>query len=441
VAQTSIPHRAIWSFTWPATLSNLSIPLLSLVDTAILGHLDNATHLSAVAVGGTVITLLYWAFSFLRMGTTSLSARSFGAGRPNDSIDLLLRSLGLAAVIGLVLASLGQTLLWPLVSWVGELNEVAVPAYNYSAIRLYSAPATLMTYALVGWFLGQQRPRISLVILLVTNLSNIVLDYIFIVLWGLNSEGAAWASLAAEYLGWITGMACLLRNGELAKLKQRFAVLFDPAPYRQLIKLNQHLFVRTLALQLCFVFFTAQSARQGELVLAANTILINLLLTTAYGLDGVAHAAEALVGKAIGAGRLEDFKATCRGCTLWSMFIAASFSMFFLVSASWLPGTFTDLPQVLDIISQYYPWLVALPLLSVWCYLLDGIFIGAGKTADMQRFMLLASFGVFLPAWWLGQDLGNHGLWLAFCLWNLSRGLGLGLRFYQINMNHRWLMN
>ncbi|MFT6309837.1 MAG: MATE family multidrug resistance protein [Porticoccus sp.] len=432
-------HQDIWSFTWPMVLTNLSIPLLGLVDTAILGHLGDARYLGAVAIGGSVIGLVYWAFSFLRMGTTSLSAQAFGAGQQDKAINILLRAISIGLMIGLAITVLFPPFVPHMVNLVGYNPESMALASSYINIRLLSAPAALITYAIVGWFLGQQKPKIPLIILVGTNFTNIILDWLFIIVLELHSDGAAIASVIAEYLGLVLGIGCLLYFNPKIFSFWRDAGLNKFAAYQELINVNRHLFVRTVVLLLAFMFFTAQGARQGDDVLAANAILMNLLLAVAFGLDGVAHAAEALIGKAVGGRKLDVFYATCQGCFQWSLVIACFITALFLIGETALQNLFTDIAAVKNIVGEYYIWLLMLPLVSVWSYLLDGIFVGAGKSKAMRDSMLLASIFVYAPVWYFTRELGNHGLWLAFVAWNLARSVSMGWLFYRFSRNREWI--
>ncbi len=433
------PHRQVLAMAWPMILANISVPLLGLVDTALLGHLEDARYLGAVAVGTALLSFLYWGFGFLRMGTTGASAQALGGDDAAEPARVLLQSaiLGLAIAAGLWLASavllpLGLALMEP----PPASRELAL---TYLQIRLCSAPAVLFNYAVTGWLIGQQRPRWPLLIAVVTNGLNIVLDWLFIWVLGMNSDGAAIASVISEYAG--AGLALLAVRAPLSAAPlsaDRLRALWRDARYRRFLADNAGLFVRTAALLFAFAFFTAQGARLGPTVLAANAILLNLMLLAAYGLDGFAHAAEALVGEAVGRRDLRRFKRMCWHCLQWSLVTAALMTAVFWLGRDSILALMTDLAAVRTVADAHYPWLLALPLVAVWSYLLDGIFIGAMQTRWMQHSMLLSVFGVYLPLWYLGQGWGNHGLWLAFTAFNLARGLSLGAAFYYLSRGQRW---
>lgn len=436
-------HRDIWQLAWPMMLSNLSIPLLGAVDTAILGHLPSPMFLGAVTVGASLLSLLFWSFGFLRMGTTSVAARAEGADDREGLHRVLVQSLALALLLALTLMVIGPWLLPIALEWMGPSPEVQALALDYARIRLWGAPASLMNFALVGWFIGRQDTRRPLAILFTTNGLNIVLDALLILGFGLNSEGAAWASVLAEYGGLTLGLWLMARTlRRLDRGRVRLPLLTEVTRWRaygRLMRVNRHLFVRTLCLLSVFVFFAAQGARMGDQILAANAILLQFLLLTSYALDGFAHAAEALTGRAIGAGRISDFHLATRRSSLWALGCSLLISAVFVLGAPWWPRVFTSLPEVLEIVRTHYVWICVIPLIGVWGYQLDGIFLGSGHTAAMQYTVLIAAGACFLPLWWWLQPLGNQGLWLAFVAFNGARGVLLGGVYYHLTRREQWL--
>lgn len=437
----SIParHRSIWRLAWPMILSNSTVPLLGIVDTAILGHLNSSIYLGAVAVGSSIMTFMLWAFGFLRMGTTSFSARAYGQKDGHLIRLIFAQATLLAASIGVLLLLIVPWLLPFALDWMQPEPAVREWAERYCRIRLFSAPAALMTYACIGWFIGQQDTRSPLLILVVANALNIGLDWLFIMHWDYKSVGAAWATVCAEYLALLLGLWMIRRRLQRTAGSMPWIQLKQWWRYADMIRVNRHLFVRTLSLLLVMTFFTAQGAQTNNTILAANAILLQLLLLTSHGLDGFAHAAEALVGKAIGARRLQSFYQTCRDTSIWALVTALAFSAVFFLAAQPIAHIFTALPEVISATLEYMPWLWLMPLLAVWSYQLDGIFIGTGQTQAMQYSMIIAAFGVFFPLWWLTQPLGNHGLWLSFSVFNISRALLLGGIFWRYSSQKVWL--
>lgn len=431
-------NRKIWLLSWPMILSNISVPLLGLVDTAILGHLDNSAYLAAVAVSSTILSFLYWGCGFLRMGTTGLTAKAFGA-KDHPLIRLILaQSISLGLLLALAIIALSGHLIGFGLWLIGPPEQTRELALAYSEIRIYSAPAVLINFAIIGWFIGRQNTKPALWLALFTNLSNILFDFIFIIGLDMKSEGAALATVLAEYLGLILALRLLVR--ELGQLPGEFdwpqlAVL---SQYKDLLSINRYIFFRTITLLICFGFFTAQGASFGNTILAANAILLNLLLITSHGLDGFAHAAEALVGETVGQQDSEQLKRVLIACGYWSLYTAIAFTLAFAVFEPVIIELYTSIIELQDSVAEYYGWLLVLPIISVWSYLFDGVFIGALKGRAMQNTMLFSALVIFLPIWYLTQAMGNHGLWLAFIAFNAARGLSQACCVLYYNYYQRW---
>ncbi len=419
-------------------LSNISIPLLGIVDTAILGHLDTPQYLGAAAVGGNIMSLVLWTFAFLRMGSTALVAQHYGADDRAKIQLTVVRALALAGLISVVLVTARSPLIGTALHLIDASTQVDPLARSYSEIRFYSVPAVLFTYCLTGWLIASQATRAVMLIVITTNVLNIALDYLFIVGYGWNSDGAALATVVAEYVGCAIALSLLWRRYR-GRWQVSFAALRDSAALSGLLRINVDLMLRTLCLLLCFLFFTAQGARAGDTLLAANTILLQLLMLSSFALDGFAHACESLCGYELGAKRLRHFYATVRACLLWSVYSAVALSLaFFLLQEPIIEG-FTDIDVVRVELVRFFPWLIALPLIAVWSYLFDGVFIGAAKTRAMRDSMIVSAVLIYLPVWYVTQALGNHGLWLAFTLLMAARGATLAAVYWFYSRRHRWL--
>ncbi len=406
-------------------LSNISVPLLGMVDTGVTGHLEDAVYLGAVAIGSTIFGFLYAGFNFLRMGTTGITAQRSGA---NDG-DGVKVALGQALVVSLAIAAMLMLLQLPIailsMKLLGPASDIAAYARQYFSIRIWSAPATLANYVLIGWFIGLQNARIPLYIVLTINLTNIVLDLVFVLGLGMKVDGVAAASVIAEFTGLAVGGSYVVSYLKRHSGRMLISHLTTLKEYTAFFAVNANLLVRTMALMFTFAFITAAGARLGGVILAANAVLINMLHLMSFALDGFAHAAEALVGKAVGA---RDPRALRRAVTLalrWSLYVSVLFSLFFLVGGQPLVKLLTDLPEVIDVANAYLPWLVALPMVAVWSYLYDGVFVGATRAREMRDIMLVSSFLVFVPSWYVFSFMGNHGLWLSLSLFLASRGIGM----------------
>ena len=353
------------------------------------------------------------------MGTTSLTAQALGANQRGEPEEIFWRSCRLALCLSLILYLLQQFLLPFCIQLMAPDNSVTQLALEYCRIRVLAAPAALINYVLIGWLIGCQDTRTPLLLMLVLNLSNIVLDMFLVWHLGWGSAGAAWASFCAEVITCCLGLAIIFRRIQGVSWGS-FLRLGGWYQYRELLVVNGHLFIRTAVLLLVLLFFNAQSARLGESFLAANAILMQLVAIISYGLDGFAHAAEALVGRATGARNVREFKQACWITFLWALVTAVFISTVFWLLGPQIVGLFTDIESVEAIATNQIQWLPLLPLLFLAGYHLDGIFLGWGRAHIMQATMLMSALFVFLPVWWLGS--GNAALWSAFTLFNVSRG-------------------
>ena len=421
--------RDVWRIAAPMILSNISVPLLGMVDTGVVGHLDSAVYLGAVAVGGTIFSFLYTGVNFLRMGTTGIAAQRFGA----DDFDGLRVSLGQALVVAQLIAMTVILLQWPVgqvaMKLLGAEATLREHALEYFFIRIWSAPGTLANFVMIGWFLGLQNARVPLIIFLTINLTNIALDLLFVIVLGMKVDGVALASVVAEYTG--LAVALYFAARELRKHGGHWPMekFVNFREYAAFFSINANLFVRTMALIFTIAFVTAQGTRMGGLILAANAILMQLQNLTAFGLDGLAHAAEALVGKAVGQQRRDALERSVKLCLKWSLLFAVGFSAVYFILGPQIINVLTDLPAVRETALRYLPWMIASPLVSVWSFLYDGVYVGATRAREMRNIMVFSAFAVFIPAWFVLQPLGNDGLWLAFLLFLASRGIGMHIGY------------
>ncbi len=422
-------HQQVWSLAWPMILSNITVPLLGLVDTAVIGHLPDPKYLGAVAVGAMIFSILYWSFGFLRMGTTGLTAQALGSNNYHQSRLLLAQSLVLAGIIGLLIVLFQSPLIETALTLVGAEPEVTTEANLYSDIRVFGAPAVLANYALLGWFLGNQNTRIPLLLLVVTNLLNMILDLVAVYGLGMQAEGVALATVLSEYASLLLGTVLMLRMLAKQPGKLHWEQLKSVSNYYHLINVNRYLFVRTLILLLTLAFFTSQGAQQGTTILSANAVLLNFYMIISNGLDGFAHAAESLSGKFYGAKDQQGFHRTISATLFWSLISALLFTLFFWLGGEWIISLLTSITAVREAAADYLPWIIFLPLIAVWSFLTDGIFVGTTQVKAMQNTMLISVFLVFVPVWYLSQPLGNNGLWLAFISLFAARGVTGGYVF------------
>lgn len=420
----SSSDKALWRLALPMILSNITVPLLGVVDTAVIGHLDSPIYLGGVAVGTTATSFIFMLLLFLRMSTTGLTAQAFGAGDKTALARALTQPLLIALVAGVLFILLRTPVSNLAAALMGGSLAIQQQAQLFIQIRWLSAPATLANLVILGWLLGVQYARAPVVLLVVGNLVNILLDLLFVLglHWGV--EGAAAATALAEYATlavglWMVARVLKLRGIDFSTLKQSWRG--DAA---RLFRLNRDIMLRSFLLQICFASLTILGARIGPDVVAVNAVLLMFLTFTAYALDGFAYAVEACSGEAVGAKDrsrlLLIWHAACRQAGLVALVFAAIYALFGVHIVALL----TSLEELRQVADRYLMWQVVMPLVGVWCYLLDGMFIGATRGREMRNSMALAALGYGLSLLTLPW-LGNHGLWLAVTVFLAMRGLTL----------------
>jgi MATE family multidrug resistance protein len=430
-------HRQVWRLAAPMILCNLSVPLVALVDSAVVGHLPHAHQLGAVALGSTLYVLIVGTLGFLRMGTTGFTAQASGRGDGGALRQVLLQGLLLALALAVLCGLLAVPLTGLAVQLMNPSPALQQLTGDFLLVRLLGLPAALANYALVGWFLGNHNARAPLTMMLSTNLCNIALSLWFVLglKWGV--VGAAQAAVLAEWSGALLGL--WLTRGPLRRYAGRvnWPALGRWSSWRPLLAVNRDIFLRSLALQGVFLLVAAQGARLGDATVAANALLLNGLLLIAYALDGLAHALEALCGHAIGARDRITLQRALVVAAGWSLWVSLGFSGLFWLAGETFINLQTDIAAVRQIAYAALPFLAALPLLAVWSYLLDGLFIGATRAREMRNAMLLATL-LALPLAWLFRAWGNAGLWWAFLSFMLLRALALGAYAWQLNRTDGW---
>jgi MATE family multidrug resistance protein len=420
-----VSHRKVWILAGPIILSNISQPLVGAVDTAVVGHLPGPEFIGAVALGALIFSFLYWGFGFLRMGTTGFIARYFGVGDWQGLSDTLLRVLILAIGLGVITIALGRAIIDLALYLLDSSAEVESLAADYARIRIWSAPAVLCVYAFSGIFIGMHDTRAAFALQLVLNITNMLLDLLFVLGFGWGVEGVAMASVLAEYLAVAVGVYLLRRQISQAFTSYDRGRLLERGALLLLFTANINIFVRTLCLLFAFSYFTALGARQGELILAANAILMHLQSIMAAGLDGFAHAVEAMAGSIYGAGRRRLFRRAVALTTFWGIVVALFAGLAYFLFGGAIVGLFTSIDEVFDTAMVYLPWMVISPLVSVWSFQLDGIFIGTGHTREMRNAMI-ASLLVFLAFLeWSLPTFGNHGLFAGLLVFMVIRAVSL----------------
>jgi multidrug resistance protein, MATE family len=420
-------YRRVFLLAIPLILSNLTQPLLSMVDTVLSGHLPGSAALGGVALGGMFFNAIYWTSGFLRMATTGLVAQSHGARDGDAAIHHFGRAFLIALAIGALILILQKPLISGAITLLGASSEVRRNALNYCGIRIWSAPAGLANYTILGYLLGRQHARIALLLQAVINVVNMAVALTLVLAFHWGVAGIATATMTAEWAGCLLGLALMLALGAHPS-HLRWSQLIHSSSLRHLFALNRDILLRTLSLVGAYLWFTRTGARSGDAILAANAVLINFLWIAGYGLDGFANATEALVGEAIGAQRLSDYRSVLRASSASAFAVATLLSLAYLILGRHIIALFTDQEPIRALATQYLPWLIVLPLIGVWSFLLDGVFIGATRAPELRDSMLISFAGFLALTAALTGPFGNHGLWCAMLSFMALRALTLALR-------------
>ncbi|MFT4993584.1 MAG: MATE family multidrug resistance protein [Paraglaciecola sp.] len=419
-------HKRIFLLALPMILSNITTPLIGMVDTAVLGHMPGSQYLAGSAIAGLIITQLYWLCGFIRMSSTGLSAQAKGQNNPHNASKALYQSL----VIALLIAALILMVQGPLLSlglyFADSSPEVVEVVQDYFQIRILGAPAALANLALIGWLIGQQQTKQVLLIQVIANLLNAGLSITLVFVLGMGVSGVAGASVVAEYFIFASSLYFALQM-PIPRMPQSAWLKFKEL--KSLLVLNSHTFMRNLILQLCIAFLVLQGAKMGPLTAATNAILMQFFTLIALGLDGIAYAVEALVGEAKGKSSQLQITLVTLGGLFYSAVVAILYSLLFAMAGSGIITLLSDQVPLQAMATGYLPIIWLLPLVAHWCFLLDGVFVGLTRAKAMQNSMLLSSLVFYVSSWFLLPDYGNWGLWLAMLIFMLARGLILGLYF------------
>jgi MATE family multidrug resistance protein len=428
MADTALTHRRILNIAVPVVLGNITVPLLGLVDTGVVGQMGLATPIGAVGIGAVILTGLYWIFGFLRMGTTGFAAQAIGAGDGAENASILIRALGIAAMGGLAIIIL-QTPLFAFGFWLSPAsNEVEVLARAYMQIRVWSAPFLIATFAITGWLVAAERTRDILVIQLLMNGVNIGLDLLFVLGLGWGVQGVAVATVIAEISGCGLGLWYCRAAFEGAPWRDR-ARLLDSAKLKRFTSVNADIMIRSLLLQSIFMSFLFFGAGYGDTRLAANHILLQFLTVTAHAMDGFAFAAESLVGQAMGAKKRAAFRRAAVLVSCWCFGAGLLLALMFWVFGGTIIDWLTTASDVRRAARDYLFYMALTPLLSAAPFMLDGIFIGATRTRDMRDMMVMSTVIYFVAVLILAPVFDNHGLWIALLISFAARGITLGWKY------------
>jgi MATE family multidrug resistance protein len=427
VTPSRVTTAQVFAIAGPAMVANLTTPLIGIVSTTAIGRLGDAAMLGGVAMASVLFDCMFWLFGFLRMSTVAFTAQSLGAGEPQELRAILLRGLIVASLVGAALIALQTPLTAALLGAMGGSEDVTRAAKIYFTVRIWSAPLALGNYVVLGWLIGQARAKLALGMQISINLINVAATVVLVLVFDFGIAGAAIAALIAEATGLLLGLliARQLSKGQFAASR---ALLFDRTKLMRMLAVNRDIMIRTASLIAAFLFFTAQGARAGDVTLAANAVLNNFLMISGFFLDGLATAAEQLCGRAYGARNRDAFAGAVKLVVIWGFGFALAVAACFLLFGPALIDIMTASVDVRRIARDYLPFVVFAPLLGVFAFAYDGIYIGATWARDMRNLMLL-SLLIFLTAWFALRSFGNAGLWGAFLVHYAARGGLQALRY------------
>ncbi len=421
-------NRQILRLAIPNIISNLSVPLLGAIDTAVVGRLEHVYYLGAIAVGSIIFDFIFWGFGFLRMGTTGLVAQAYGAQKEKETRVILFRVLLVATVGSLFILLIQYPLIELSLYIVNASPEVEEYTRLYYHIRIFAAPATMALFGLNGWFLGMQNSTYPMIITIFLNVLNIILNLTFVFRFGMTVDGVAAGSLIASYLG--LGLAIFLYKRRYGGLKFNISwpELMEPEELKKFFSVNRDIVIRTLCVIFSYAFFTAKSAEMGDVILAANTILLQMWYISSYGTDGFAYAAESLVGRFKGADDQKNLKKAVTANMLWGLGLGTLGTLTYALFDTEIIALFTDKEPVIAVAMTVVIWLIAAPLVNSVCFIWDGVYIGATATGAMRNSMLIATVLVFIPVYFISEPfVGIHALWMAMTAFMAARGVVLTL--------------
>lgn len=428
---SNITHKRILAISIPIILSNVTIPLLGVVDTAVIGQLGKVAPIGAVGIGALIISAIYWIFGFLRMGTTGLTAQAVGKKDNQEIIALLSRTLLIGITAGLVLILINDFIFWGSFKVSPASEEVENLAYSYMKIRIYSAPAAISIFGILGWLIAQERTRMVLLLQLWMNGSNILLDFLFVIGFNWGVEGVALATVFAEVSSFFLGIF-ICRSAFIGSAWRSFHLVLNKAKISKMAVVNFDILIRSMFLQAAFILFMFLSSDINDEILAINQILLQFLSISAYALDGFAFSAEALIGQAFGAKSVKSLRKVSIFATFWAFLAAIVLTLCFYFGSDFLIVLMTSSEELRENAQVYVYWVIVAPILAAPAFILDGIFIGATRTKDMRNCMII-SFGIYcLVVWLLYDPFGNQGLWAALMVMFIVRAVTLFFQYFSI---------
>lgn len=416
-------NNQILKLAIPNIISNITVPLLGMVDIAIAGHLGNEVYIGAIAVAGMIFNFIYWNFGFLRMGTTGLTAQALGARNYRETMKVFVRAFAVGIGISMLIVVLQDYILLLALSVIDGSTEVEVLATDYFYVRIWAAPAALLMYVFNGWFIGMQNTRLPMWVAIVINILNIGFSLFFAISMGMGIRGIALGTVCAQYGGLL--MSIVLWNAYYGKLRRYIHIIgsLRLKDMKAFFVVNRDIFLRTLCLITVFTFFTSVSAKMGDTVLAVNTLILQLFTLFSYVMDGFAHAGEALVGRFIGSRNQRMLNSAIRYTNFWGIGFAVLFMIGYALGGDLIIGLMTDSEAVFEILPQYFYWVLLVPIAGYMAFIYDGILVGATATGIMRNAMFISTAVFFIVYYSLEGVMGNNSLWLAFIIYLFLRGV------------------
>ena len=420
-------HRKIINLALPSIVSNITVPLLGLVDTAITGHMGEARYIGAIAVGSMIFNIMYWLFAFLRMGTGGMTAQAYGRKDFGEADLTGLRAICISSLIGLAIIILQYPLLHLVMWFIAPDENVTQLVYSYCYICIWGAPASLGLFALNGWFVGMQNTKIPMIISITQNVVNILVSLLLVYCLGMKIEGVASGTLIAQWAGFFMGCFFFLRKRREipsdGNSRVSLSCIFESSAMKSFFTVNRDIFLRTLFLVSVNLYFVVAGAKGGEIILAVNTLLMQLFILYSYIMDGFAYAAEALCGRFYGAGDNASLKETIRKVFYWSMGLTAIYSIVYGVGGLDFLRLLTNEESVISASEEYIFWAILIPISGMVAFVWDGVFIGMTMTKGMLSGTFVAAIVFFTTYFAFESTLNNHALWLAFILYLAARGV------------------
>ena len=421
-------NRSILKLAIPNIISNITVPLLGLVDMVLMGHQDSIAYIGAIGLGGTIFSVMYSIFSFMRAGTTGFTAQAYGANDRAEMAYSLYRSLCIALIATVLVLSLQGPVEWLSMKLLHGSEEVLAHTATYFRVRIWAAPAVLCLYAFNGWFIGMQNTTIPMIIAILTNVVNIILSVIFVNFMSMGVAGVALGTVIAQYCGLITAIIFLFVKFRYHLIPIRRVILLQRDKLKRFFSVNTDFMIRSILFVLSMAYFNNQSAKLGDDMLAVNMILMQFFYIFSYFTDGFAYAGEALVGRFTGAHDNKQLHQTVKLLLIWGFVIALPFTLLYALFPDWFIGLISDQPEIATQAQPYHIYMILIPLITFAAFIWDGIYIGATAARAIRNTMLFSSVGVFLPAsLLLMPHFGNHGLWISFLMFMVARGLSMTL--------------